>query len=312
MRTIRHLGGLCVLALLAACGGSTTTSEPATTTTVAAPPTRPFAVEQWTETFVDPSRPTEEGAETPALPERTLETAVYLPDTGGAAPLIVFAHGLNGHPDKFTELLSAWAEAGYVVAAPAFPTTNNAVPGGGRNYPTATGQPADVSFVIDEMVRADAETDSRLFDRIDIDRIAVTGMSLGGATAYGAVFSTCCRDARVRSAAVFAGALLPLAGDVDLDGHVPLLIVHGEDDPALVLSSAEDAFATSEPPTWFVTLLGGGHSEPFENTASPYDELVVELTVAWWDATLGGDGAAFSRLEEVAGSDPLATLAVRR
>jgi dienelactone hydrolase len=312
MSTTRHLAGVCILVLLAACGGSTTTSEPATTPTVTAPLIRPFAVEQWTETFVDPSRPTEEGTETPALPERTLDTAVYLPDTGGATPLIVFAHGLNGHPDKFTELLSAWAEAGYIVAAPAFPTTNNTVPGGGRNYATATGQPADVSFVIDEMVRASAATDHRLSDRIDIDRIAVAGMSLGGATAYGTVFSTCCRDARVRSAAVFAGALLPLAGDVDLDGHVPLLIVHGQDDPALVLSNAEDAFAASAPPTWFVTLLGGGHSEPFENTASPHDELVVELTVAWWDATLGGDGAAFSRLQEVAGSHPLATVVVRR
>ena len=39
----------------------------------------------------------------------------------GPFPLIVFAHGSAGHPEKFTKLFSSWAAAGYIVAAPAFP-----------------------------------------------------------------------------------------------------------------------------------------------------------------------------------------------
>jgi predicted dienelactone hydrolase len=286
------------------------TSTTPSTSSAAAPPGS-ISVEQWTETFVDRSRPTEAGAETPEMPERTLEIDIYLPEAPGPAPLIVFAHGLNGHPDKFTGLLRAWAEAGYVVAAPAFPTTNDKVPGAGQNYPTSSGQPADVSFVLDQLLAGDADPESPLHERIDEARIGVGGMSLGGATTYGVVFSQCCRDVRVGSAMVLAGATLPLAGDVDLDGSVPLLIVHGEDDPALGLSLAEDAFARSASSTWFVTLLGAGHAEPFEDAISPHDRLVAEVTTHWWLATLGDDPSALPRLEDVVATDPLSTLQVR-
>src|SRR4051812_28537771 len=93
--------------------------------------------------LVDRSRPTGAGSATPWRPERPLATTVYQPAAAGAYPLIVFAHGLTGHPDKFTRLLSAWSSAGFVVAAPAFPLTNGEVPGAEDNWTDVSEQPAD-------------------------------------------------------------------------------------------------------------------------------------------------------------------------
>src|SRR3954453_12625186 len=59
---------------------------------------------------------------------RPVPTTVYVPESGTSAPLIVFGHGMLGHPRKFTRLFACWADAGYVVAAPAFPHTSDENP----------------------------------------------------------------------------------------------------------------------------------------------------------------------------------------
>jgi dienelactone hydrolase len=274
------------------------------------PPTvqRPFGFDRWNETFVDASRPTEAGAESSGAPDRTLLTTIYLPEGAEPRPLIVFSHGIVGHPDKFTNLLSAWARAGYVVAAPAFPTTNDRVPGAPRNFTAASGQPADVSFVLDRVLELAGDPQSRLHDRIDADRIGAGGLSLGGGTTYSVTFSTCCRDDRIKAAEVLAGALFPLAGPMELDGHVPLLIVHGDRDPVLNYGLAEQAYAQATPPVWFVTLLGASHAPAFENDITPHDAMVEQLTTDFWDATIGGDPDAIARFEQHAVADGSSTL----
>jgi dienelactone hydrolase len=301
--------GVAIAVTLTALGCSATTTSTDTSGSRPDPaPTRPFAFERWTETFVDSSRPTEAGAQTPAKPERTLETAIYVPQGDDRRPLIVFSHGLAGHPDKFSKLLSAWARAGYVVVAPAFPTTNDRVPGVSQNYNVAFGQPADVSFVLDEVLRLADDPASRLHERVDVDRIGAGGLSLGGGTTYSVTFSDCCRDTRVKAAEVLAGARFPLAGEMTLDGHVPLLIVHGDQDPALRHQLAVETYTIARPPVWFVTLLGGSHAPPFENDITPHDMMVEQITTDFWDATIGGDPGAIERFMDHAAVEGLSTL----
>jgi hypothetical protein len=103
----------------------------------------------WYETFVDTTRPTVPSVG-PTLPSRTLATAIYRPNRHGQFPLIVFAHGASGHPVKFTKLFSAWADAGYVVAAPAFPLTNDHA--ASQNLGDLAQQPGDMSFVLDHVL----------------------------------------------------------------------------------------------------------------------------------------------------------------
>ena len=122
----------------------------------------------WYETFVDTTRPTVPTVG-PTLPSRTLATAIYRPNRHGQFPLIVFAHGASGHPDKFTKLFSAWADAGYVVAAPAFPLTNNHA--AHQNIGDVAQQPGDMSFVLDQVLAMDRERGNLLSHSIDEHRI---------------------------------------------------------------------------------------------------------------------------------------------
>ena len=103
--------------------------------------------------LVDVSRPTAAGPGVPASPTRSLPTTVHLPAGDAPAPLIVLAHGAAGAPEKFGELAAAWADAGYVVAAPRFPLTNEDV-----QPPVLADlaeQSRDVRFVIDSLLAGD-------------------------------------------------------------------------------------------------------------------------------------------------------------
>ena len=75
--------------------------------------------------LVDTSRATPTIGRFGGAPRRDLPTTVYLPAGEVAAPLILLAHGFNGHPRKFTTLAGHWAAAGYVVAVPRFPVSSD-------------------------------------------------------------------------------------------------------------------------------------------------------------------------------------------
>lgn len=300
--------------------GATTrgTTDPTATTGATGPggaatdpgraPGPPFRVRTIELTFVDTTRRTEAGSQTPERPERRLVTTVRSPDAPGPFPLIVFSHGLSGHPDKFTKLLDRWAEAGFVVAAPAFPLTNDRVPGHAANWTGLAKQPGDVSFVIDRMVALAGDEAGPLFGRIDIERIGAGGLSLGGATTYAVTFNDCCRDPRVDAAEVLAGAPLAVGGPYNLARGVPLLIIHGDRDVALPYQAATEAYAAATAPKWFVTLLGGTHAPPFEDATTPYDDVVERTTTDFWRGLLAGDGSARARLAAEAAMPGLTTV----
>lgn len=253
-------------------------------------------------TFLDTTRSTPASGSLPSVATRTLETTIYVPDHRGKRPLIIFAHGMSGHPDKFTKLLGAWARAGYVVAAPAFPLTNDKVADDARAAGDVANQPEDLSFVLDSVLDLARDRKSDLYRRIDQKKIGVGGLSLGGATTYGAVFTECCGDDRFVAAAVLDGLVLPVGddqanGSPRLDGRVPLLIVHSDTDPALPYELATATFAEATPPVWFVTLHGASHASQFEDDVTDYDAIAERITTDFWDATLKGKTKAFQRLD---------------
>src|SRR6185503_3248548 len=160
---------------------------PAQTSTSTTAPKRLPGHTSWIETFVDKSRRTVPASGAP-LPSRTLVTSIYRPNGSGPFPLIVFSHGLDGHPKKFTKLFSAWADAGFAIAAPAFPLTNNQVANTNANVADVGHQPADVSFVLDKVLAMYKQPGGRLFHAIDARRIGASGLSLGGLTTYMLVY----------------------------------------------------------------------------------------------------------------------------
>jgi dienelactone hydrolase len=285
----------CVLAVvasltLAASGARAGASEPGFTA--------------WEQTFVDTSRTTRHPSGV-TEPQRTLVTAIYRPSRKGRFPLIVFSHGFAGHPDKFTELFAAWAAAGYVVAAPAFPLTNDHAV---MDVNDLAQQPGDVSFVLGEVLALAKDRGSPLFRAIKRRRIGTAGLSLGGITTYNVVYRDCCRDERITAAIVMNG----VRPGVVVDGHVPFLIAHSDTDPLLPYASARQAFDEAEPPVWLHTFYGASHASQWEDDVTPYDDLAEQVTLDFWDATLKKKRRAFARLERDATVPDLSSIEAKR
>lgn len=260
-----------------------------------------------TETFVDTSRRTAANGSCAEIPTRTLPTTIFYPvvgdassaatqsgaapDTaGGPYPLIVFAHGFSASPQYYEPLLTQWASAGYVVAAPTFPLSSSSSACG----PVAgdsVNQPADVSFVITSVLREAGRDGNPLTGLVDKHKIGAAGHSNGGITMYGLVANTELRDKRVSAVAVLAGTPQRYPkGKYDFTKVPPILIVHGTDDTLVPYDAAVGAFNKVRGPKALLTITGGDH----ESAASP--SLAATTTTDFFDAYLRGDRAARSRL----------------
>jgi len=274
------VGSLVVGSLAPARGATTTTRAP--------------SVERFDVTLVDTSRPTAATSASPGSDERVLETTITYPvGVERPMPLIVLAHGNDGHPRKFIELIAAWAEAGYVVAAPAFPLTNDTTPGG-SNPGDVGNQPADMTFVIDQVLKMARDPESPIDGLVDKKHIGAAGLSLGGGTVYGLVYHTCCIDKRVDAALIMAAVRFEFDGGTYTWPSIPAMLMHGTADGLYRIS--ESTFPLMATPKWFVTLHDSTHAAPFEDSVDPADDAVGPISVAFWDRYLKDEKAGAKRI----------------
>ena len=259
-----------------------------------------------TETFVDRSRPTDDPDHTRSASTRTLITDIYIPAGKGPYPLILHAHGAAGDARKFTVLAGAWARHGYVVVVPNFPLTRDQS-GGSVVIGDYVHQPADLHFVLDQVLHLAATPKTPFTGKIDRRHIGLSGLSLGGATAYGVGFNACCRDPRITAVIIMSGIKLPF-GNHPFVFDKPILIFHGTADPTLPYAPAGTVYASVAPPKYFVTLLGAGHAPQYEDTPDPHDRVVIATTLDFWNAYLKGQGAARARLLTDAKHLPLSSI----
>ena len=251
-------------------------------------------------TFVDPSRPTDaapaEGIA--AQPDRTLETVVLYPTVAAEAgpstsdvrqvpaaaegpfPLVMFSHGNGGSPDVYESLVEPVVRAGYVVALPTFPLTSLS----GAFIGDAVNQPADVSFVIDQLVGLSGQPDGWLSDRIDVEHIAAAGHSLGAVTTVALTYDPCCIDPRIDAALAVSGIGVPsAAGALDDPPPTPLLLVHGVEDDVVPPTGSDDLFAGATGPAYYLRLTDGDHTSiGFGDDG----ELTEDVMQAFLDAEL--------------------------
>lgn len=240
-----------------------------------------------TVTFVDETRGTPElaGTGVAASDDRTLVTRVRIPQGDRRFPLIVFSHGLDGHPDKFERLLDAWAAAGYVVVAPTFPLSNDQVPGEASAFDLPQ-QPGDVSFLIDEVLARSHVPGDPFEGKVDNERIGIGGLSLGAATTYSTAFGECCTDERVDAVVALAGLEVPVLDD---RRHLPTFVGHSDDDELLPYDRAVHMFDGATGPAYLLTVFGGRHAWAYEDNGHPGGPIVDLSTTRFWDRYLRGD-----------------------
>lgn len=212
----------------------------------------------------------------------------------GPFPLIVFGHGYTLTPAPYSDLLNAWAKAGYVVAAPVFPFENQNAPGG-PNENDLPNQPADMSLVISSLQTPQDPAASRISGMVDFSRIAVSGHSDGGDTALAVAYDQSVRDTRVKAAMILSGAEDPLAPPFTMaqDGP-PLLAIQGTADPINPPDATYSFFAQAARPKYLLKMIGAGHLPPY---AQPGPELaaVEKMTLAFLHQYLKGGSSVLSR-----------------
>lgn len=234
----------------------------------------------------DPGRPTG------TTPGRQLPTQVRYPESGaGPFPVIVFSHGLGSQPSAYDELLSAWAAAGFVVAAPTFPLTAD---GSAQLVDDVLNQPADVAFVLTAVLALADTRGDPLAGRIDPHRVAVAGHSAGAVTTIG-VLSRCCADPRVTAAIVLAGTTRGFGTDLASPG-VPTLFVHGGADQVIPPAEGRAVYDAAPGPAAWLELPGASHSAPYDDDADPAFDDVRVATTSFLRWTLADDAAALQAL----------------
>ena len=247
-------------------------------------------------TFTEPART---GPADQYLGQRTLVIQIWYPRARGPAgpfPLLLFAPGFLQCPGAYSDLLQAWASAGYVVAAVNFPRTNCHL-GTGAYEADLVNQPQDMSYVLTRLLTLSARPGDPFSGLLDPHEVGAAGHSDGGDTVAALAASTCCTDRRLKAVAVLSGAEWPpMPGRYFPGGVPPMLFTQGSADTinppwmSLQLYHADGAGAR-----YYLDLFGASHLIPYEGT-NPAERLMAHVTLAFFDRYVLGQADALQTM----------------
>jgi pimeloyl-ACP methyl ester carboxylesterase len=191
----------------------------------------PHEVSYQSITWSDTSRSTMANRDLKGRASRELKGRIWFPtDKEGAPfPLVVYSHGYMSQYKEGEYILDYLASHGFVAVSVDFPLSNGSSPGG-PTLSDIVNQPGDVSFLIDQMIARSKQVDNLLYGRVDADRIAAVGLSLGGLTTELAAFDPHLKDPRIRAAISMAGPSQFLTQEFFAGNSIPFMYIGGTAD----------------------------------------------------------------------------------
>lgn len=260
-----------------------------------------FTPAHLTVTLTEPAHPGPAGH----VGRRTLVTTIWYPGIQPAStrfPLIVFGPGFQKCAGSYAPLLSAWASAGYVVAAVNFPYTN--CHSGSQDEADLVNQPGDLSYALTQLL-GPASGDIPV--PVNPRQVAAAGQSDGGDAVTSLAASKCCADGRFAAVAVLSGQnspYLPAAMDFSGQGAPPMLFTQGTSDSWNVPASSFALFqADQSRAKYYLRLPHASHLGPYTQV-NPAQQAVVRVSVAFFGhylLRLPGTLAAMQRAGNVPG-----------
>jgi predicted dienelactone hydrolase len=180
----------------------------------------------------------------------------------GKFPLVIFSHGNGGMRSQNTFWCDHLASHGYIVIAPDHTRNSCATSYQGQVIPydnegrpqAAIDRPKDVSFLIDQFEKLNAEATSTFHGRVDTENIGVGGHSYGGFTAMAAQS----QDGRI-------DAIVPMAAvkpDTANESTRPLLLFIATEDDTIDEegnAGARAYFDATKAPKYLVEMRDAGH-----------------------------------------------------
>jgi hypothetical protein len=226
----------------------------------------------------DPGKPGPFGAEivasAPGLETHGLFIPAKLGENGLKHPIIVWTNGAGGTSDFYTNLLSHFASHGFFVVADKM--------SGGNHDPEIVEQKAGIEWVIAQA----ASSDSPYAGKIDSDRIAVAGHSLGSISSFASAAHPSVK-ASIHWSAGLTGNPVG-AEEAWLQGlHAPAaFFCGGAEARALPRCSGDFDNAPAAVPIFYGTVDGVDHTGVY---GEPNAGQWGRAGVAWFRFTLAGD-----------------------
>lgn len=209
---------------------------------------------------MDTSRSTMPNRDFKGRDSRELKGRIWFPaDKEGAPfPLVVYSHGYMSQYKEGEYLLDFLASHGYVAVSVDFPLSSGSSPGGAV-LSDIVNQPGDVSFLIDQMLARTKQVDNLLYGRVDADRIAALGLSLGGLTTELVAFDPRRRDPRIRAAISMAGPSEFLTPEFFDGNSIPFMYIAGTADAIVPYRENAQPILKKYKNSVLVTLESGSH-----------------------------------------------------
>lgn len=210
--------------------------------------------------FEDNQRGTDANGDYSGAATRQLPATIWYPATDNAQPmpLIVHSHGFSSNRKGGAYLAEHLASLGYVVVAADFPLTNGSAPGGPQ-VKDVVNQPADVSFLIDQLLAFNNDQQHPLAGMIDQQHIGLMGISLGGMTTLLAAYHPEMADSRVRAAISIAGPTDQFTEQFFIGKSLPFLMLAATADALVPYNNNALPVLEKIPGAQLIGIEGGSH-----------------------------------------------------